>query len=60
MTPIVADRRSTPAAAAAEATPVGSVATAAPRRIRTADYTQYRPDYRRQRFNFFPFLFGGR
>ena len=60
MTPMVADRRSTPAAAAAEATPVGSVATAAPRRVRTADYTQYRPDYRRQRFNFFPFLFGGR
>ena len=60
MTPMVADRRSTPAAAVAEATPVGSVATAAPRRVRTADYTQYRPDYRRQRFNFFPFLFGGR
>jgi len=60
MTPMVADRRSTPAAAVAEATPIGSVATAAPRRVRTADYTQYRPDYRRQRFNFFPFLFGGR
>ena len=30
------------------------------RRVRAADYAQYRPDYRRQQqFNFFPFLFGG-
>jgi uncharacterized protein len=63
MTPMVADRRSTPGtAAAAEASPAATVATAAvqpPRRVRAADYTQYRPDYRRQQFNFFPFLFGG-
>jgi hypothetical protein len=33
-----------------------------PRRVRSAEYQQpqYRPDYfRRQQFNFFPFLFGG-
>jgi hypothetical protein len=59
MTPMVADRRSTPGPAAAAEAPVAPVATAS-RRVRTADYTQYRPDYRRQLFNFFPFLFGGR
>ena len=33
---------------------------AAARRVRAAEYRQYRPDYlRRQQFNFFPFLFGG-
>ena len=63
MTPMVADRRSTPAtAAAAEATSAATAAAAAAqpaRRVRAANYA-YRPDYRRQPFNFFPFLFGGR
>jgi hypothetical protein len=63
MTPMVADRGSTPAtAAAAGATPAATAAVAPvqpARRVRTADYAQYRPDYRRQPFNFFPFLFGG-
>jgi hypothetical protein len=65
-TPMVAERGSTPAAAAAPeaATAVAAAAPAAkpqPRRVRSADYQpQYRPDYRRQQqFNFFPFLFGG-
>ena len=65
-TPMVAERGSTPAAAAPEAaTAVAAAAPAAakpaPRRVRSADYQpQYRPDYRRQQqFNFFPFLFGG-
>jgi hypothetical protein len=63
MTPMLADRRSTLAtAAAAEATSAATAAAAAvaARRVRAANYAQYRPDYRRQPFNFFPFLFGGR
>jgi uncharacterized protein len=64
MTPMVAERGSTPAAAPAEATTVAAAAPAAAkpvvRRVRSADYQpQYRPDYRRQTYNFFPFLFGG-
>jgi lysophospholipase L1-like esterase len=63
MTPMVADRGSTPATAAAAGAAPAATAAAAPvqpaRRVRTADYAQYRPDYRRQPFNFFPFLFGG-
>ena len=61
MTPMVAERGSAPA----EATAVAAAAPAAPqppRRVRSAEYQQlqYRPDYfRRQQFNFFPFLFGG-
>ena len=61
MTPMVAERGSAPA----EATAVAAAAPAAPqppRRVRSAEYQQlqYRPDYfRRQRFNFFPFLVGG-
>jgi hypothetical protein len=61
MTPMVAERATAPA----EATAVAAAAPAAPqppRRIRSAEYQQlqYRPDYfRRQQFNFFPFLFGG-
>jgi hypothetical protein len=64
MTPMVADRGSAPASATAASTDATAVLAAAPqptRRIRTAEYTQYRPDFfRRQQFNFFPFLFGGR
>jgi len=48
-----------PGTAAAAATPA---APQQPRRVRSAEYQQlqYRPDYfRRQQFNFFPFLFGG-
>jgi uncharacterized protein len=62
MTPMVADQGSASATAApADATAVAAAAPAAPRRVRTAEYTQYRPDFfRRQAFNFFPFLFGGR
>jgi uncharacterized protein len=61
MTPMVAERGS---ATAAETTVVAAAAPAAsqPRRVRAAEYqqTQYRPDFfRRQQFNFFPFLFGG-
>jgi hypothetical protein len=64
MTPMVADRGSAPAsAAAAEATSVATAAPVAqktPVRARAAEYRQYRPDYQRQQsFNFFPFLFGG-
>ena len=64
MTPMVAERGSTPAAAPAEAATVAAAAPAAAkpvvRRVRSADYQpQYRPDYRRQTYNFFPFLFGG-
>ena len=64
MTPMVADRGSAPAsAAAAEATAVATAAPVAqktPVRVRAAEYRQYRPDYQRQQqFNFFPFLFGG-
>jgi hypothetical protein len=61
MTPMVAERATAPA----EATAVAAAAPAAPqppRRIRSAEnqQLQYRPDYfRRQQFNFFPFLFGG-
>jgi uncharacterized protein len=61
MTPMVAERGAAPA----EATAVAVAATAVPqlpRRVRSAEYQQpqYRPDYfRRQQFNFFPFLFGG-
>jgi uncharacterized protein len=67
MTPMVADRGSAPApatAAPADGTALAAAAPVAPqptRRARTAEYTQYRPDFfRRQQFNFIPFLFGGR
>jgi len=58
MTPMVAERGSATAAAIAAATPV---APQPPRRIRSAEYQQlqYRPDFFRRQFNFFPFLFGG-
>ena len=60
MTPMVADRGSAPGSATtAGATAVAAaapIAQKAPVRVRAA----YRPDYQRQqRFNFFPFLFGG-
>jgi uncharacterized protein len=67
MTPMVADRGSAPASATAAPADATAGIAAAPaasqptRRVRTAEYTQYRPDFfRRQQFNFFPFLFGGR
>jgi uncharacterized protein len=67
MTPMVADRGSAPAsatAAPADGTALAAAAPVAPqptRRARTAENTQYRPDFfRRPQFNFFPFLFGGR
>jgi uncharacterized protein len=65
MTPMVTERGTAPASAtAAAAAPTTTVAAAAPaapkppRRVRAAEYTQYRPE-RQQQFNFFPFLFGG-
>jgi uncharacterized protein len=63
MTPMVAERGAVPgSAAAAGATAVAAAVPAAPKapvRVRAAEYRQYRPDYQRQQFNFFPFLFGG-
>jgi uncharacterized protein len=71
MTPMATERGPAPApaavaavadpAAAAAAAAAAAKSAAAVRRVRSADYqTQYRPDiFRRQQFNFFPFLFGG-
>jgi uncharacterized protein len=68
MTPMVTERGAAPASsAAAAADPAAAAAAAAAaakpvvRRVRSADsQPQYRPDFfRRQQFNFFPFLFGG-
>jgi len=72
MTPMASERNPAPAAAATAANADPAAAAAAAQaaaakqqqaaRTRRADYqqTQYRPDiFRRQQFNFFPFLFGG-
>ncbi len=70
MTPMVTERGAAPAsstAAAADPAAAGAAAAATAaaakpvvRRVRSADsQPQYRPDFfRRQQFNFFPFLFG--
>ncbi len=69
MTPMASERNAAPTATAANADPAAAAAAAQAAaakqqqaaRTRRADYqqTQYRPDLRRQPFNFFPFLFGG-